>query len=107
MDTNADNLKRFIDLIKTMNFWQRLLSWKKVKQLLVDAVADLQRIITAADTFKEQYNELRNDNARLHSELQLSKITVVQQAQEVDELRKTRDASNSKITELTATVSAN
>ena len=74
---------------------------------MVDAVSDLQRIITAADNFKEQYNELRNDNARLHSELQLSKINVVQQAQEVDELRKTRDASNSKITELTAAISAN
>jgi hypothetical protein len=70
MDINADNLKRFIDLIKTISFWHRLFSWKKVKLLLVDAVGDLQRIITATDNFKEQCNELRNDNTRLHTELQ-------------------------------------
>jgi hypothetical protein len=107
MDTNADNLKRFIDLVKTISFWQRLFSWRKVKELLVDAVADLQRIITATDNVKEQYNELRNDNSRLHSELQLSKINVVQQAKEVEELRQTRDAFNIKITELVADMAAN
>src|SRR6476620_3517356 len=107
MYTTTDNLKRFIDLVKTISFWQRLFSWRKVKELLVDAVADLQRIITTTDNFKEQCNELRNDNSRLHSELQLSKINIAQYAKEVEELRQTRDALNSKITELTAAVSAN
>src|SRR5215211_6675278 len=102
MYTNADNIKRFIDLVKTISFWQRLFSWGKVKQLLVDAVADLQRIISAADNFKEQCNELRNDNSRLLSEVQLSKINVIQQAKEVEELRQTREASHRKITELIA-----
>ena len=107
MYTNTDNLKRFIDLIKTISFWQRLFSWRKVKELLVDAVADLQRIITATDNFREQCNELKNDNSRLHSEVQLSKVNVVQQIKEVEELRQAKEASNRKITELTATISGN
>jgi hypothetical protein len=107
MDTNTDNLKRFIDLIKTISFWQRLFSWGKVKELLVDAVTDLQRIISVADSLKEQCNELKNDNSRLLSEVQLSKVSLVQQAKEVEELRLIRDTSNCKITELTATISGN
>src|ERR1044071_6154173 len=107
MNTNADNLKRLIDLIKTMGFWQRLFNWRKVKQLLVDAVADSQRIITAADSCKEYCNELKNDNSRLHLELQLSKTNAAQHARQLEELRQIIDGSNQKIIELTAAISAN
>jgi uncharacterized coiled-coil DUF342 family protein len=106
MDTNTDNLKRLIEVLKTMSFWQRLFSWQKIKQLLVDAAADLQKFISGADNWKEKYNELRNDNERLHSELSLSKVNAAQQAREVEELRQAAYGHNQKITELSATISA-
>ena len=106
MDTNTDNLKRLIDVLKTMSFWQRLFSWQQIKLLLVDAAADLQKFISGADNWKEKYNELRNDNERLHSELSLSKVNAAQQAREAEELRQAANGYNQKITELSATISA-
>jgi len=106
MDTNTDNLKRLIDVLKTMSFWQRLFSWQKIKLLLIDAAADLQKFISGADNWKEKYSELRNDNERLHSELSLSKVNAAQQGREADELRRGANGYNQKITELSATISA-
>ncbi|HYK47228.1 MAG TPA: hypothetical protein VEV83_18760 [Parafilimonas sp.] len=106
MDTNTDNLKRLIDLLKKMSFWERLFSWRKIKLLLVDAAADLQKFISGTDNWKEKYSELRNDNERLHSELSISKVNAAQQAREVEENRQAANGYNQKITELSAIISA-
>lgn len=54
MNNDIDNLKRLLDKIKTISFWERLFSWRVVKEQLVDAVADLQKLVTNSENLKEQ-----------------------------------------------------
>ena len=44
MDNNFDNLKALFDYIKSMGFFSRLFNWKKVKNMLIDAISDFQKI---------------------------------------------------------------
>lgn len=49
MDTNLDNIKRLFESLKGINFFSRLFSWGKVKNQLVDASADLQKMISKVE----------------------------------------------------------
>ncbi len=69
MDTNIDNLKKLIERIKTIGFLERLFSWKRVRQQLVDAASDLQKLIANFDNLKDKNIELSSSNAGLTTEL--------------------------------------
>src|SRR5260370_7560828 len=49
MDTNLDNIKRLFESLKGISFFGRLFSWGKVKNQLVDASADLQKMISKVE----------------------------------------------------------
>ncbi len=55
MDNNVDNLKRLLDQIKTINFWQRIFGWKRIREQLTDASVDLQRSLSNYEHLREQY----------------------------------------------------
>ena len=59
METNLDNLKRFIESIKTLGFWQRLFGWGAVRNQLVDASADLHRLIATTESLARQFQQSR------------------------------------------------
>jgi hypothetical protein len=45
MDTNIDNLKRFLDKVRSVGFWGRLFGWRRIKDQLIDATGDLERLV--------------------------------------------------------------
>lgn len=69
MEMNIDALKLFIEKIKSIGFLQRIFSWGKVKVELVDAAADLQKMITTSAYLSESLQKLENENQSLNKDL--------------------------------------
>ena len=62
MSINIDNLKKLIESIRNINFFQRLFSWGKVRQQLIDGVSDIQKMESALE-------HLSKENENISSEL--------------------------------------
>jgi hypothetical protein len=83
MNTNFDRIRKLFESLKELNFFSRLFSWGKVKNLLVDASADLQKLISRVEESVQNDNALSierttNKNltesvARLNTEVQVLK----------------------------------
>ena len=63
MDSSFDHIKRLFESLKGLGFLERLFGWGKVKTQLIDASADLQRLISANENLKSENSKLSN----LHS----------------------------------------
>jgi archaellum component FlaC len=64
MNINIDNLKKLIESIRSISLFQRLFSWGKIRQQLIDAVSDIQKM----ESSLEQINK---ENERISNELNL------------------------------------
>ena len=83
MDANFDNLKRLLERIKSISFFERIFSWGSIKNILVDASGDLQKLIGRTDELSKIENSfnLEKSNSknlsetanRLHTENQVLK----------------------------------
>jgi hypothetical protein len=58
MDANFDSLKRLLERVKTIGFFERVFGWGNFKNLLVDASADLQKLIGRTDELSKLDNAL-------------------------------------------------
>ena len=47
MDTNIDNLKRFLENVRSIGFWGRVFGWRRIKDQLIDAATDLERLLAS------------------------------------------------------------
>lgn len=83
MDANFDNLKRLLERIKTIGFFERIFSWGSIKNVLIDASGDLQKLIGRSEEFGKLENSLNLEKStsknltetvnRLHTENQVLK----------------------------------
>src|SRR5688572_158203 len=77
METGLDNIKKLFNDLKSFTFWDRLFRWTSVRTLLIDASADLQKLLIGADSVSKLNHELeieRNKNRSLESSLSDLKI---------------------------------
>jgi hypothetical protein len=58
MDTNFDAIKKLFETLKEINFFSRLFGWGRVRNQLVEASADLQRVILKAEESSQNSNAL-------------------------------------------------
>lgn len=65
MDSSFNNLKMLFDSLKSMGFWGRLFGWGKIKTLLIDASADLQKLTSSIETLRSENAKLENSISRL------------------------------------------
>src|ERR1700693_2655386 len=86
MDNNLDNLRRFMETIKTAGFWTRLFGWRKIRNQLVDASADLQKLVSNNDQLSSKISEYEENNYKLTNDLQQKKEVLLRKDQEVDSL---------------------
>ena len=56
MDTNYDNLKNFIEKIKTLSFFDRVFRWKVIRDLLLNTYSDLQKLTSNMFFLQEKNN---------------------------------------------------
>ena len=105
MDNNLDNLKRLIESIKTISFWGRLFSWRKIRNQLVDASADLQKLISNNDTLKEEMTKYETLANGLSKDLKLSNESVLKKESEIDRLNLQLQDLGNKVSNFTAELS--
>ena len=71
MNINIDNLKKLIESIRSIHFFQRLFSWGKIRQQLIDGVTDLQKMESMIEYLNDQNDsltfELNTSNANLRA----------------------------------------
>ena len=77
MDNNLDNLRRFIETIKTAGFWTRLFGWRKIRNQLVDASADLQKLVSNNEQLSSKISECEENNYKLTNDLQQKKDALI------------------------------
>ncbi len=107
MDNSFDDLKQLIEQLKTIGFFERLFSWKRVREKLMDAIADMQKITTNSDTLTERISELKRDNSDLYKDLELAKASTITQSSEIANFKSTIQDQNSKLSKLTADNASN
>lgn len=77
METGLDNIKKLFNDLKSFTFWDRLFRWNTVRTLMIDASADLQKLLIGSDSVSKLNHELdieRNKNRSLESSLSDLKI---------------------------------
>ncbi len=83
MDTSLEYLRRLLDKLKTISFWERCFRWSQVKSMLVDANGDLQRIAPSLESTRaagvkaeSQLDVERNETKNLRETQQQSKVEI-------------------------------
>lgn len=64
METGFDSIRRLVNELKTLTFWGRIFKWGGVKSTLVDASADLQRMISGYESQSQLRHELELEKNR-------------------------------------------
>jgi hypothetical protein len=67
METGLDSIKKLVQDLKTITFWDRLFRWQRVKSLLIDANADLQKLIYGFDAHAKLYRDLEIEKNKTQS----------------------------------------
>ena len=91
MDNNYDNLKGFIDRMKSITFLERLFRWKMIQTQLMNAVADLQKMTSNLGHLLSINSDLKGNNSNLAKDLELSKTQAGSLSQEVQSLREMKE----------------
>src|ERR1700733_11332553 len=61
MEMNFDRIKGLFDSLKNIGFLGRLFGWGEVKNQVIDASGDLQKLISTIETLRAE--NLKNENA--------------------------------------------
>jgi len=106
MDNNFDNLKKLIERLRTIRIFQRLFGWKKVRNQLIDAVADLQKISINTDHLIGQNSELKSINSGITKDLELANSIVTTQISEIAHYKLTIQEQSGKLSSSFADLSS-
>lgn len=72
MEPGLDNIKKLFNDLRSFTWWDRLFHWSAIKSLLIDANADLQRLVMGVDSASKVNHELeieKNKNKSLEASL--------------------------------------
>ena len=106
MDTNIDGLRSFLDRIRNIGFWERIFSWGSVKSQLMDAAADIQKLVSTSAMLQEQNAEFNSRANRLEAELRIASESVVKKDSEIVRLNSIIQENNARITQTSSELSA-
>lgn len=67
METGFDSIKKLVNELKTLTLWDRIFKWGGVRSILVDASADLQRMISGYESQAQLRHELELERNRSKS----------------------------------------
>lgn len=67
METGLDNIKKLFSDLKAFTFWDRLFRWHKIKSTLIDASADLQKLIYGFDSISKLNHDLQLEKSKTQS----------------------------------------
>jgi len=106
MEPKYDKLQLFFDNIKAISFWQRIFSWKSLRQLSYEAYEEFKSLLASlAQSAKESaevthtVSSLKTDNDRLKADFQAIKP-------ELEYTKTDLDAAHERISKLEALIAS-
>lgn len=106
MDNSYDNLKKLLDNLKTLSFWSRLFSWSKIRNQLIDASADLQKLLTNNENFTTRNSTMENSISDLTKDLKIASDELIRKISEIEILRLAAQENATNISTLNASLSS-
>ncbi len=67
METGTEGLRHFFSYLRGVTFWDRIFRWSGVRSALIDASADLQKLIFAYESAAQAKRELEFERSRNRS----------------------------------------
>jgi hypothetical protein len=64
MEPGLDNIKKLFNDLRSFTWWDRLFHWGAIKSLLIDANADLQKLVMGVDSLSKVKNELEIEKSK-------------------------------------------
>jgi predicted nucleic acid-binding Zn-ribbon protein len=76
MENGMENLRKLFDSLKTFTLWDRLFHWGRIRSLLIETSAELQRLVSGIDSLRSENSKLEglidratNDKTDLQKEI--------------------------------------
>src|SRR5687767_9187690 len=73
MDITIDNLRRLFVSLKTITWIQRLISWRRIRCLLPDALGELERLRLSETILKQENGKLEINVQKITATLDMSR----------------------------------
>ena len=67
MENGVDNIKKLLNDLRVFTFWDRLFRWHSIKSALIDASADLQKLIFGLETLTQAKHDLELEKSKNRS----------------------------------------
>ena len=88
MNTNMDHLRRMLENIRAIGLWGRLFGWRRVRDQLIDANAEFERLLADLSSAKTALQRFQTDEDRRQQEFGRQMATLKQYQ---DRVQATRD----------------
>ena len=86
MNITIDHLRRLLENIRTIGFWRRLFGWRPVKDQLIDATGDLQRLLTDYANAEDRIARTEQQVSGLLKDLDVVRDDARKKQSEIDRL---------------------
>ena len=83
---NYDRMKKLIDALHNLGFWKRLFGWQKIRNLTLDANAELSILQSSLERLTEEKEHLKSSLADLSGKLQFSESMLSDRQSRINEL---------------------
>ncbi|MBX2947411.1 MAG: hypothetical protein KF725_16395 [Cyclobacteriaceae bacterium] len=93
MDSGIDNIKKLFNDLKTFTLWDRLFHWGRIRTLLIETSADLQKLVS-------EVNALQADNLKLEGSIERINEDKINFQKEISVLKEKNDNYLKRGTEL-------
>ena len=100
MSINIDNLKKLIESIRNISLLQRLFSWGKVRQQIIDGVSDIQKMESGIDYLSKQNETLTTELNTVDVNLKAAQDIVSRYDGEKEKLNYIIEEKSNKLTQI-------
>ncbi|MGN6568464.1 MAG: hypothetical protein ACTHJ0_10950 [Flavipsychrobacter sp.] len=67
MESNTEHLRSLLEKLKNITIWQRIFGWKAVRIQIIEAYAELHRLLTAQENIKDKLQQEQTESKILQS----------------------------------------
>jgi chromosome segregation ATPase len=107
MDNNFDNLKRLFDQLKSIGLWGRIFKWKSIKNLMIDAAGDLNKLQMNVESLSIENSEFKSKFQIAEAGLETKQKRITELDSDLRSLTEKHDELFRKQTELAENTGTN
>lgn len=100
MNINIDNLKKLIESIRSISLLQRLFSWGKIRQQLIDGVTDIQKMESTLESLSKENDQISSELNTTKAKLEAAYDIVSRSDGEKEKLNFTIEDKGNKLTQI-------